>query len=145
MSELSALTNYYAATAALAQRLTRAVMVLKKVYYRLAGADALSESQTQESRTQVQEFIEGLLRGLSPGEKVREGDRPPAVPGPVLERLREWKRGEWTYFLQDLRTARDHLAIGIKALTDADLRLIDELCAVMDAEASSTFRMLQRK
>lgn len=145
MSELSALTSYYAATAALAQQLTGAVMVLKKIHHRLAGAETLSEGQTRESLAQLEAFIVGLLCALGRGEVAGQSDQLPLVPGPVVERLRARKRGEWEYFAQDLRTARDHLKAGVQAVTGADLGLIDELCAVMDAEASSTFRTLLRK
>lgn len=145
MSELSTLTSHYAATADLAQLVNQAVIIMKKGYYRLPGFERITEAQLKESCTILVGFLGELLTRLVPDLVSPELERRYGIPGTILERVRERKRGEWTYFLEDLKAARDHLQKGIGSLTEGDLRLLDDLCGIIDAEVSSVFRKLWRK
>lgn len=143
MSDLSILSHVYKTNSDLLKKINDAVVVLKRARYKLPGAESLSPRQVLESQKLLSQFLDELLRDLSPSLSKEAEDF--MIPSSLIERINEAKKGELEYYLSDLKLASDHLVHDLVCLTPKDLALLDELATITDAETSSIFRKLWRK
>ena len=147
MSDIDVLSHEYRTISDLATSLNSAIIAAKRLRHKLPG----SETLTEENIRSYQEFLSGFLAGLSRlmsaqgGEKQEAELKEPAIPGSLVGKVMSVKRAMLPYYLKDLKEAVEHLKSGFQNLTEEDIRLLDELCSMSDAETSSVFRRLWRK
>lgn len=145
MSDVSVLSHEYKTTSELSQTLNSNLIVLKKEYWGLPGAENISVEQLETSRRRLAEILSAIISLLDPararGMEVAYAAR---VPGALVARLRTERRGDLAYYLEDLEQLATRLREGSPRLTDPDFALLDHLASVADAEASGVFRQLMR-
>jgi hypothetical protein len=145
MSDVSVLSHSYKTASEFSQTINRAVIVLKKVYLDLLGAEAVSAEQLGMHRGCLAELLEACIALLAPAGVHSIADTPASrVPSALVARLQAERRGDLAYFLDDLERLRTRLGARSAPLSQADFDLLDHLAAAADAEASSVFRRLLR-
>lgn len=142
MSETGALAHEYRLASELSETLNRALIGLKKAQLHTAGED-IDADDLRRARSSVAEIVESVSNAV----RSHEGrgfpgisDIPPAVTSHILKR----RRGQLPYYLKDLDELRVHLK-GSELLSDGDIRLLDEIAGLIDAETAQVFRRLMRK
>lgn len=148
MSDVSVLSHEYKTASELSQTLNDALILVKKAHWALPGAGEISEEALANARTSLANIvatIAQLLGAPDVGEEAPEALSAPAVSGGLVSRVREEHSGDLAYFLEDLAALALRLRGPSARLTDADLRLLDELASAADAETSNVFRRLMRK
>ena len=147
MSEVSVLSQEYKTASELSRALNGALIVLKKVRLGLPGAETITADEVERSRHCLSEILAALRQLVKPaqaGHSRATQDAVARVPGALVTRLREERRGDLDYYLEDLDGIAERLREGVGALTEADVERLDALAAVADAETSSVFRRLMR-
>jgi hypothetical protein len=135
MSDASALSHEYQASANLADELNNAVIAIKKA--RLHQRSGL----TRDQRLRLADTLGALRIRLS-----NEGTSTAAVvPQEVVDRLIGRHASKMAYFLEDLTAATQSLATASATVSDSVVSLLDELCDVADQTASSMFRRMRRR
>lgn len=118
-------SHMYKTNSELLKGINDAVMVLKRVQYELPGKESLSPEQVAESQRLLSKFLGAVIQGLSPSlDKGREDF---TIPGSLIQRISEAKKGELRYYIEDLRRANAHLNQNLALLTQEDLNLLNEL------------------
>jgi ABC-type transporter Mla subunit MlaD len=134
MSDVSALSHDYEATAQFAERINSAVLSLKKALRH--GPRALAPNETGTLADVVQAVRTQLGQRLTPTT--------PSVPQEVIERLTSEHKAQMGYFLDDLAGAEK--ALRGNSPVDAEvIRVLDDICDAADASASAMFRRLRRR
>jgi hypothetical protein len=148
MSDIDVLSHEYKTISDLAMSLNSAVTAAKRLRYKLPG----SKSLTPENIRSYQEFLSAFLVSLSHlisatrvKEETRAGVKEPIIPGAFVGKVKVAKQTLLPHYLGDLKEVVKHLEDGFQCLTEEDIRLLDELCSMSDAETSSVFRRLWRK
>lgn len=147
MSDIDVLSHEYKTISYLATSLNSAVIESKRLLYSLPG----SESLTKEDIRSYQDFLSEFLAGLSRLMSIREDKEPearakePMIPASLVEKVKVAKQTLLPHYLDDLKEVTKHLEQGLQCLTEEDIRLLDELCSISDAETSDLFRRLWRK
>jgi len=148
MSDIDVLSHEYKTISDLATSLNSAVMAAKRLRYKLPGGKSL----TTENIRSYQEFLSAFLVGLSRlisitqvKEETQAGVKEHIIPGSFVGKVKVAKQMLLPHYLEDLREVAEHLEDGFQCLTEEDIRLLDELCSISDAETSSVFRRLWRK
>jgi hypothetical protein len=147
MSDVSVLSHEYKTASELSQILNDALILVKKSHWALPGAGEISEEALTRARTSLANIVASLAQLLGApnvGEEAPEVLSAPAVSGSLVSRVREEHSGDLSYFLDDLAALARRLREPETRLTDADLRLLDELASAADAETSNVFRRLMR-
>lgn len=67
------------------------------------------------------------------------------IPLALAMRLREERRGDLEYLLDDIKGAAARLKHGTDAVTRDDMNLLDDLASVADAQATALYRRLMRR
>jgi len=141
---VSVLSHEYQTASELSQTINRALITLKKARLHLPTSEELTPEQIRKSQRCLVEVL-AALSGLLAPDKVNERDASAVqIPGSLVARLRQERRGDLEYFLQDLNRTVERLGSGLPDLTDQDIGLLDHLAAAADAETSSVFRRLMR-
>ena len=135
MSDISALSHDYEATARFAERVNTAVLSLKKSLRQSRGAvRSIAESRS------LAEIVHATKSQLEPGA----GEATPPVPPEVVQRLSLEHKTRMAYLLEDLAAAETALR-GNSPLDSKVVRVLDEICDAADASASAMFRRLRRR
>jgi hypothetical protein len=136
MSDISALSHDYEASAKLAEELNDAILVIKKsrVHHRVG--------LTVDQRKALAGTVGSLKQQLaaSPGEGQAD-----FLPQEMVERLSERNRPRMAYFLDDLSRTVSVLKNDAVPLDDTIVQVLDEICDAADATASSVFRRMRRR
>jgi hypothetical protein len=147
MSDIDVLSHEYKTSSDLSTSLNSAIIAAKRLRYGLPLSDTLTKGEIRSYQNFLSGFLVGLSRLMSDkgeGEweaKVEE----PTIPGSLVEKARNLKQTVLPHYLKDLKKAVERLNLGFQHLTEEDIRLLDELCRMSDAETSSLFRRLWRK
>ncbi len=145
MSDVSMLSHEYQTASELSELINRALLVLKKERLGLMewqSTDAASFVRDRNQLISVLETIRALLD--NPASTAIAAGHATRIPGTLVARIREERRGDLPYYLEDVEQAAERLRHNIST-TDRDLTLLDELAAAADAETSGVFRQLMRK
>lgn len=144
MSDMSNLSNEYAASADFAAEVNSAVLALKRA--RSCGEETASGQFPDEanSRRRLAAVLFALARALSPAESTGEADAPLVIPEDVVSRLEAKHRAQLAWFLDDLRQTAAALQ-GNAPLEAEQLETLDDVCDAADATASASFRRLWRR
>lgn len=142
MSDVGVISHEYQKSSELAKRINDALIIVKKVHYQLPSSTDLSGERISESRHLIVSVLRKLLDAFSTKAQVDIIEAPSEIelPSSLLQRIRTRQRPKLTYYLADLRRAREHLEQGIEYLTDSDLRLLDDVCAAMDLQTATIFQ-----
>ncbi len=135
MSDVSALSHDYEATAQFAERVNSAVLSLKKSL-RKRPTRTLAPSETGALADVVQAVRTQLGQGLMKPTS--------SVPPEVIERLTSEHKAQMGYFLEDLTGAEKALR-GNSPVDSGVIRVLDDICDAADASASAMFRRLRRR
>jgi hypothetical protein len=135
MSDVSALSHEYQASAKLAEELNEAILAIKK------GRARRHPGLSSDQRRQLVVTLGAVKSRL--GNEVKA----PAtvVPQELVERLIGRHATKMEYFLEDLSEASQALASPTAALSESVVKLLDEICDVADQTASSMFRRMRRR
>lgn len=147
MSDIDVLSHEYRTVSHLASSLNSAVIEGKRLRYGLPGSGSL----TREDISSYQHFLSGFLASLSRLVAIEENEESeaqtgePIIPASLVEKVKTAKQTLLPYYIDDLKEVTKHLEEGFECLTEEDIRLLDELCSISDAETSNLFRKLRRK
>jgi hypothetical protein len=144
MSDMSNLSNEYAASADFATEVNAAVLALKRAWSRGEETASGPSPDEAQSRTRLAAVLCALARALSPAEATEDAEAPLVIPEDVLSRLEAKHRAQLAWFLDDLRHTAAALQ-GEDPLEAAQLETLDEVCDAADATASASFRRLWRR
>ncbi len=146
MSDMSVLSHEYKTASELSQHISTALILLKKVYYHLPGAEAVTPEQLDSHLLVLADMLTALVGLLTvPRPQNAASAQAVSIPEALVVRLQTERRGELIYYLDDLARVADRLREKPLQLGDADLALLDQLATAADAEASSVYRRLMRK
>jgi hypothetical protein len=146
MSDISVLSHEYKRASELSQAINHALITLKKVHLRLPGGEDTTLDEFDASRRTLAGILATLITLLEPTRRHRiSAPEAARVPEALVARLRGERRGDLSYYLDDLERIVGRLRDDPSKLSDADLALLDQLAAMADAETSSVFRLLMRK
>lgn len=134
MSDITALSHEYAASARLAEQINASVLALKKA--RLHQREA-----PQQDRKSLAEILGDIRHQLT--NSPHGSDCHPA-PFELLQRLWEENRTRLPYLLQDLEQVTIVL-ISKEPINQGMMAFLDQLCAAADAAATVNFRRLRRR
>lgn len=135
MSDVSALSYEYRASARLAEELNDAVITLKKS--RLHHRAGLSHQQ----RRRLADTL-GAVRSRLANEKTGKVE---FLPQEMVEKLSGRHSATLAYFLDDLSQATKSLSDPSSPIADTVVILLDEICDAADQAASSMFRRMRRR
>jgi hypothetical protein len=145
MSDVSVLSHEYKTASELSQVTSRALITLKRARLGVEGTTTTLE-ELKQTGCELAEIVTAVADLLDPAPATPPDERTAArVPATLVARLRAKRRGQLPYYLHDLRAAAGRLTGAPTDLTDADIDLLDELTAAVDAEASSVYRRLMRR
>ena len=145
MSDMSVLSHEYKTASELSQQISTALILLKKVYYHLPGAEAVTPEELDSHLLALANILTALVGLLTvPRPQNATSAHAVSIPEALVVRLQTERRGELIYYLDDLARVADRLRIKCMNLGDKDLALLDQLATAADAEASSMFRRLMR-
>jgi hypothetical protein len=144
VSDISVLTYEYHRDATLAEQLNQALIVLHKAHLRLLQPHGADEAISASSKT-LAGALEALLALLQPSESGEiTAELAARIPLGVAKRMQAGRSGDLGYFLDDISCVLGRLRQRPPIVTERDLKLLNELAAVTDAEASRVFRRLMR-
>jgi len=145
MSDMSVLSHEYKTASELSQQISTALILLKKVYYHLPGAEAVTPEELDSHLLALANILTALVGLLTvPRPQNATSAHAVTIPEALVVRLQTERRGELIYYLDDLARVADRLRTKCMNLDDKDLALLDQLATAADAEASSMFRRLMR-
>ncbi|HZU67012.1 MAG TPA: hypothetical protein VFA09_07005 [Ktedonobacteraceae bacterium] len=145
MSDMSVLSHEYKTASDLSQRISNALIILKKVRYNLPWGETIDAEQLNDSVRTLAEILTTLVNLLSASRARHVKDITTVqIPGALIVRLRTERRGDLAYYLDDLSRVAAQLHSEPLQLSNEDLALLDHLAMLADAEASSVFRRLMR-
>ncbi len=136
MSEISALSHEYEASARLAEELNEAILTIKKS--RLHQRIGL----TKDQRKILAGTVAALRQQLEAGQG---GAQSEFLPQEMVERLSERHRPRMAYFLDDLSRTVSVLGNDLVPLDDSIIGVLDEICDAADETASAVFRRMRRR
>jgi hypothetical protein len=143
MSDLGILSNEYRQASELSTSLSDALILLKKVYYKLSESNTVTAEKIDLTRNQLSNFLDALISYLSP-DKNSELTISKYITKSLIKRLRDKHQGNLVYYLEDLQKLSNYLQESSLVLSENDFKLLDEIAACIDAETSSVFqRMMQ--
>lgn len=144
MSDVSVLSHEYKTVSELSQFVGGILIPLKKVHYCLPGITD-EEMAELEGRSQMLADVLTRLRDLLAGTEGAAPDMAVQIPGTLVARLQRGHGGELPYYVVDLERVAARLRSKPFALDEEDLRILDEIAAATDAEASRVFRQMMRR
>jgi hypothetical protein len=144
MSDMSNLSNEYAASADFAAEVNAAALALKRAWSQGEETASGQSPDEAEPRKRLAQVLFALARALSPAEPTGEAEAPLVIPEDVISRLEAKHRAQLAWFLDDLRQTA--AALEDKTPLEAEkLQMLDEVCDAADATASASFRRLWRR
>jgi hypothetical protein len=144
MSETGIISQEYQKAADLFRDINRAVVLIKKRHYKLAGASLISEQEMLEARRLLVSVLRRLSAKLGQDTSQSAEEEEPLIPPFFLKRLYQQKQGVLPWFVDDLEELRRCIEEDCD-LTDDMVSRLDELCGQLDAETTSIYRKLWRK
>jgi hypothetical protein len=147
MSDIGVLSQDYENTAELFRAINQAVILVKKRFYRLAGAAQVSDQQLSEARQSLSRIINELIAELeitSEDPAEQDDQELGEIPAFLVRRIQEKHQGDLQWYLKDLHTIHQTL-ISEEPITEEQIGYLDELCEQFDAETSALHRRLWRK
>jgi uncharacterized coiled-coil protein SlyX len=145
MSETGIISQEYQNAADLFRDINRAVVILKKRYFKLSGASQITEQESSDSRRLLVSVLRQLVAKLgkesSPMEEKQETTQ---IPPFFLKRLYQRNQGTISWYVEDLEELCSVLDKD-RQLTEEMIKQLDELCGQLDAETTSIYRKLWRK
>lgn len=145
MSDMSVLSHEYKTASELSQRISTALILLKKVYYHLPGEEAVTPEELDSHRQALATILTTLVGLLTvPRPELVPSALTVSIPETLVMRLQAERRGDLIYYLDDLARVAERLREQPLQLEEVDLALLDQLATVADAEASSVYRRLMR-
>ncbi len=145
MSDISLLSHEYNTTSEFSQKLNNALIKLKKHVLSLPGSEQITREEVEESRKSISQIILGIVIQINP-ERMPQGldITELMVPGSLVSRIRQERRGDIAYFLEDLDRSSSKLMDFTQELSKEDLEIIDYVASVADEQTSKVFRRLMR-
>lgn len=143
MSDLSALSHEYSASASFAEDVNRAAITLKKAQSLEPKLAKPSKSEVRSARDQLADVLESLLHELQ-SDHEREPEPSKLIPEEIIERVRKQYSNRLFYFVEDLGKAIEVLRSDEDA-TRAVFEVIDSLASLADDAASTAFQRLWRR
>lgn len=140
MSELGVLSHRYDRSAHFSEKLNESVLAVKMVYYNIQGKEKISQEAIEKSRYDLIEIINEIADNLDP-KKTQILPSKHFISQNMIGRLYDNKKGSLRFYLEDLRILAKHLT-DLSKLTDNDMIILDELCAIGDNESSMIFKKL---
>jgi hypothetical protein len=145
MSETGIISQEYQNAADLFRDINRAVVILKKLHFKLSGASQITEQELLESRQLLASVLRQLVAKLGKETPPAEGEiEQPQIPPLFLKRLYQKNQGTLDWYVEDLEELRRVLDED-GPLTEEMIKRLDELCGQLDAETTSIYRKLWRK
>jgi hypothetical protein len=144
MSDPGVLSYEYKASSDLAQRVNRALITLKKAYYRLPGGAEIAPEEIRDSQDTLRWVIAALRHYFEPSP-TDTASAPAQLPASLVARIARAKRGVLPRYARDLAETEQRLTSRYVDLADDDLDVLDEVSQFADAEASEIFRKLWRR
>jgi ABC-type transporter Mla subunit MlaD len=141
MSDTSVVSHEYDNIAEVAQRMNAAILTIKKIELRLAGFEQIDMRTVEAERSHLEGSIRGIAALLSdarPASAETSG-----IPEALVLGVRRAYGARLRFFLQDLDAITTSLERR-QPLTQEQLKLLDAISSVADAEASRVFRRLSR-
>jgi hypothetical protein len=144
MSDMSNLSNEYAASADFAAEVNAAVLALKRAWSRGEGDASGQVTEKPQIRERLAVVLLALARKLLPSDADEDAEAPLLIPEDVVARLEAKHRAQLAWFLDDLRQTATALQ-DERPLESQQLEALDEVCDAADATASASFRRLWRR
>lgn len=145
MSETGIISQEYQNAADLFRDINRAVVILKKCHFSLAGAIQITEQEMLESRQLLAGVLRQLVAKLGTETTLAQGETGQSqIPPLFLKRLYQKNQGALDWYVKDLEELRRVLEED-GPLTEEMIKRLDELCGQLDAETTSIYRKLWRK
>jgi len=141
MSDTSVVSHEYDSMAAVAQRMNAAILTIKRVELHLAGSDRIDARILDAERVHLKAIVRGIAARLSdarPASAETSG-----IPEALVLGVKRAYGARLRFFLQDLDAITTSLERR-QPLTQEQLKLLDAISSVADAEASRVFRRLSR-
>lgn len=135
MSDISALSHDYEATAEFAQQMNTAVLDLKR---------SVKGRHRTRAKPEQTAHLADILSAVKSRLESSEGKPDIPVPEGVIERLQTEHKKKLNYLIEDLSNAEQALR-GSGSVTSEVLDILDEVCDAADASASAMFRRLRRR
>ena len=133
MSDISALSHEYEASAKFAEELNEAILAIKKA--RLHRQPGL----TTDQRRSLANTVEALRQQVQADQDL---GRTEFIPQGMVDRVKERNRPHMAYFLDDLSRTVCVLEGGSEPLDDAVVQVLDVICDAADETASAVFGRL---
>lgn len=138
MSSLGSLSHSYSEMARLAEALTDAVATLFRAY-----EDGACGDHDRRTASRLIPIVRALRRQLhEPHQHVDTED--PILPSHYVGEIREARRGELSYFLQDLDDLASQLEHWDARVSDAAVGTLQLMTRTASDEAASLYRRLRR-
>ncbi len=141
MSESAIISHEYQSFADLFRTLNRYVVLIKKLHFRLPGAERVGDAEVAEAKR----FLDDLLRDVI-GD-LRAVTRPSGarrVPKILIKRLQDHHKARMAWYVDDLEALRQALT-GNRALNEDLIRCLDDLVGQLDLETNALYRKLMRR
>jgi len=146
MSNLGVFSHRYSSMSDLSREINDAAIIIKKAHYNLAGKKDISPSQLAESRKYLVDIFINLIKSIQP--EIQDFDseikKPIQLPISFIDHVKNSKKSEMTYFIEDMKKIINHLEKD-QNLSLQDLKILDDMCSIMDEETSASFRKFWRK
>src|SRR5258708_32913519 len=102
MSDMSVLSHEYKTASELSQRISTALILLKKVYYHLPGAEAVTPEELDSHLLALADMLTSLVGLLTiPRPQNATSAHAVSIPEALVVRLQTERRGGLLYYLAD--------------------------------------------
>lgn len=146
MSDVSILSHEYKRIADVSQRLSKAVITVKKGFLKVPGSERITEQEVSAACNGLVKVLLTLVELIGAKERAAaDKSMLMRLPAEFVARVRAERAGDLDYYLEDLKAAADRLAKGTSYISTTDLEILDRLAAIADIETSTVFRRLMRK
>src|SRR5258708_16754938 len=106
MSDMSVLSHEYKTASELSQRISTALILLKKVYYHLPGGEAVTPEQLDSYLLALADMLTSLVGLLTiPRPQNATSAHAVSIPEALVVRLQTERRGGAVYYLSDPASA----------------------------------------
>ena len=146
MSNMGVFSHRYSSISDLSREINDAAIIIKKAHFNLAGKKDITSSQIAESRQYLEDIFINLIYNIQPENHSFDNRIKKTIHLPIsfIDHVKNSNRSEMQYFIDDLKNFIGHLQ-NDQNLTTKDLKILDNMCSIMDEETSASFRKFWRK
>lgn len=147
MADTGLRAHEYEQAAKVARQFTQNLLAVKRGFYNLPGVGDVPPQEMAAKQRNLAAILTAIGEDLSvrSQRRKRSSTRTINMPYQLVRRIERSKRGVLPRFLEDLEKTSNHLEADPKFLTEEDIRLLDDLGQLLDAETSAAFRKLLRR